>query len=156
MDSLLTLLQHNASASHEELAAQLNVAAAEVTRRIKAYEADGVIVGYSAVIDSEKAAVTAVIEVKLTPEREGGFDRLADRIARFDQVRSCYLVSGGYDLMVVVEGGSLREVATFISEKLSTLAGVIGTATHFRLKAYKDNGVLLARKETPARLAVSP
>jgi DNA-binding Lrp family transcriptional regulator len=159
MDSLLTLLQHNASASHEELAAQLNVAAAEVTRRIKAYEADGVIVGYSAVIDSEKAgetSVTAVIEVKLTPEREGGFDRLADRIARFDQVRSCYLVSGGYDLMVVVEGGSLREVATFISEKLSTLAGVIGTATHFRLKAYKDNGVLLARKETPARLAVSP
>jgi DNA-binding Lrp family transcriptional regulator len=159
MDALLHLLQRDALASHEDLAAQLNVTAAEVSRRVKAYEADGVILGYATVIDSEKVGenfVTAVIEVKITPEREGGFDRLADRIARFDQVRSCYLMSGGYDLMVVVDGNSLREVATFISEKLSTLAGVIATATHFRLKAYKENGVLLSRPETPTRLAVSP
>ncbi len=159
MDTLLSLLQRNALASHEELAAQLNLSAAEVSRRVRAYEAEGVILGYATVIDSEKlgdTSVTAVIEVKITPEREGGFDRLAERIARFDQVQSCYLMSGGYDLMVVVEGRSLREVATFISEKLSTMAGVIATATHFRLKAYKENGVLLARPETPVRLAVSP
>jgi DNA-binding Lrp family transcriptional regulator len=159
MDALLNLLQHNALASHEDLAAQLNLTAAEVSRRVQAYEADGVILGYSTVIDTEKVGdtfVTAVIEVKITPEREGGFDRLADRIARFEQVQTCYLMSGGYDLMVIVEGGSLREVATFISEKLSTLAGVIATATHFRLKAYKENGVLLSRPEATARLAVSP
>ena len=159
MDALLSLLQHNALASHEDLAAQLNVSPAEVSRRVKAYEADGVILGYSTVIDSEKVGdtlVTAVIEVKITPEREGGFDRLAGRIARFEQVQTCYLMSGGYDLMVVVEGRSLREVASFISEKLSTLAGVIATATHFRLKAYKENGVLLSSPETSERLAVSP
>ncbi len=159
MDALLNLLQRNALASPADLAAQLNLSADEVSRRIKAYEADGVILGYATVIDSEKVGdqfVTAVIEVKITPEREGGFDRLADRIARFDQVQSCYLMSGGYDLLVVVEGRSLREVATFISEKLSTLAGVIATATHFRLKAYKENGVLLSKPETSNRLAVSP
>ena len=112
MDALLNMLQRNALASHEDMAAQLNVTPAEVTRRVKAYEADGVILGYSTMIDSEKVGdqfVTAVIEVKITPEREGGFDRVADRIARFDQVRSCYLMSGGYDLMVVVEGRNLRE-----------------------------------------------
>ncbi len=159
MDALLNLLQHNALASHEDLAAQLNLTAAEVTRQVRAYEADGVILGYSTVIDTEKVGdtfVTAVIEIKIAPERDGGFDRLADRIARFEQVQTCYLMSGGYDLMVIVEGGSLREVATFISEKLSTLAGVIATATHFRLKAYKENGVLLSRPEASARLAVSP
>jgi DNA-binding Lrp family transcriptional regulator len=159
MDALLHLLQHDAFASHEDLAAQLNLTPAEVDRRVQAYEADGIILGYATVIDTEKVGetfVTAVIEVKIAPEREGGFDRLADRIARFDQVRSCYLMSGGYDLMVVVDGSSLREVATFISERLSTLSGVIATATHFRLKAYKENGVLLSRPEAPARLAVSP
>ena len=159
MDALLNLLQHHALTPHADLAAQLDLTAEEVSRRVRAYEAEGVILGYSTVIDSEKVgdqSVTAVIEVKITPEREGGFDRLADRIARFDQVQSCYLMSGGYDLLVVVEGRSLREVASFISEKLSTLAGVIATATHFRLKAYKENGILLARPDRPERLAVSP
>jgi DNA-binding Lrp family transcriptional regulator len=159
MDALLALLQRDARLSHEDLAAQLNLTVDEVGRRVRAFETEGVILGYAAVIDADKTgdtSVTAVIEVKITPEREGGFDRLADRIARFEQVQSCYLMSGGYDLMVVVEGSSLREVASFISEKLSTLAGVIGTATHFRLKAYKENGVLRAPPEPTARLAVSP
>ena len=109
--------------------------------------------------DSEKIGaqlVTAIIEVKITPEREGGFDRLADRIAKFEQVQSCYLMSGGYDLMVVVEGKNLREVASFVSEKLSPLGGVIATATHFRLKTYKENGQLHTAIDAPARLAVSP
>jgi DNA-binding Lrp family transcriptional regulator len=159
MDALLTLLQHDARISHEDLASQLNLTTEEVSRRVQTFEAEGVILGYAALIDGDKAgdtSVTAVIEVKVTPEREGGFDRLAERIARFAQVQSCYLMSGGYDLMVVVEGSSLREVASFISEKLSTLAGVIGTATHFRLKAYKENGVLRSPPEAAARLAVSP
>ena len=159
MDALLHLLQHDAFASREDLAAQLNLSVEEVNRKIAAYEQNGVILGYSTVIDTEKVGdqfVTAVIEVKITSERGGGFDRLADRIAKFSQVQSCYLMSGGYDLLVVVEGKNLREVAGFVSERLSSLEGVIATATHFRLKAYKENGIVLARSEAPARLAVSP
>ena len=124
-----------------------------------ALEAEGVILGYHTLIDREKVgdnAVTALIEVKITPEREGGFDRLARRIAEFAQVRSCHLMSGGYDLLVLVEGRNLREVASFVSEKLSPLGGVIATATHFQLKAYKQDGRLLAHDEPVSRLAVSP
>lgn len=159
MDPLLSLLQGDARASVADLAAQLNTSATEVEKRIAAYEADGTILGYRAIIDPERVGedvVTALIEVRVTPEREGGFDRLAERIAGFEQVRSCYLMSGRYDLLVVVDGSDLREVATFVSEKLSPLAGVIGTSTHFRLKAYKDNGVLLASAPVVERLAVTP
>ena len=130
-----------------------------VTHRVAAWEKEGVICGYHAVIDSEAAgdtSVSAFIEVKVTPERGGGFDRLAMRIARFEQVVSCYLASGGYDLMVVVEGGDLREVARFVSEKLSSMEGVLSTATHFRLKTYKENGFLFERDVAPERLAVTP
>ena len=159
MDPLLHLLQHDARAPREDLAAQLDLSVEEVNRKIADYEAGGVILGYATVIDTEKVGdqfVTAVIEVKITPERGGGFDRLADRIARFSQVQSCYLMSGGYDLLVVVDGKSLREVAAFVSERLSTLEGVVSTATHFRLKAYKENGVALGRGDSAARLPVSP
>ena len=159
MDPLLHLIQHDARASRDDLAKQLDLSLEEVNRRIADYEAEGVILGYSTVIDTEKVGdqlVTAVIEVKMTPEREGGFDRLANRIAQYSQVQSCYLMSGGYDLLVVVEGKNLREVAGFVSERLSSLEGVVSTATHFRLKAYKENGVILSRGETPVRLAVSP
>ena len=159
MDPLLHLIRHDALAPREDLAAQLNLPVEEVKQRIAGYEESGVILGYSTVIDTEKIGdqfVTAVIEVKMTPEREGGFDRLANRIAQFSQVQGCYLMSGGYDLLVVVDGRSLREVAAFVSERLASLEGVIATATHFRLKAYKENGVTLARGEAPARLAVSP
>ena len=131
----------------------------EIARRIDALEAEGIILGYQAVIDSQKRAatlVTAVVEVRITPERGGGFDRLANRIARFAEVQSCYLMSGGYDLLVVVEGATLQEIATFISEKLSTIKGVISTATRFRLKTYKENGVSLLREEKATRLPVTP
>ena len=101
-------------------------------------------------------SVTAVIEVKLTPERDGGFNKLAERISKFPEVQSCYLMSGGYDLMVVVEGRTLHEVAGFVSEKLSTQKGVISTATHFRLRAYKENGVELKKENGPERLSVAP
>ena len=159
MDHLLTLLRQNARASLEDLARELAQPAEQVAQRIEKLENDGVILGYQAVVDSQKFAaniVTAVVEVKITPERGGGFDRLAARIARFAEVQSCYLMSGGYDLLVVVEGATLQEIATFIAEKLSTIKGVISTGTHFRLKAYKENGVSLTRDATPQRLAVTP
>lgn len=133
--------------------------AAAVHKRMSELEKDGTILGYHAVINPESVGdttVSAFIEVKLTPERGGGFDRLAMRIARFDQVVSCYLASGGYDLMVVVEGSDLREVARFVSEKLSSLEGVLSTATHFRLKAYKENGFIFETEAASERLAVSP
>ena len=100
--------------------------------------------------------VRAVIEVKITPEREGGFDRLASRIAKFNEVRSCYLMSGGYDLMVVVEGRDLRSVSSFVSEKLATIQGVISTVTHFMLKPYKEQGVLMGGGFNDEKLAVTP
>ena len=158
-DPLLQLLLTRARHSHEQLAEMLSLDAAEVAARLEQFEKDGTIMGYHAVINPEALGdqrVSAFIEVKLTPERGGGFDRLAMRIARFDQVVSCYLASGGYDLMVVVEGNDLRDVARFVSEKLSSLEGVLSTATHFRLKTYKENGFAFEGEEGDERLAVTP
>jgi DNA-binding Lrp family transcriptional regulator len=158
MDELLNLLRQNARASIETLAAELDVTPKEVAQRIADLEAAGVLLGYQAIVDPSKTAqkVIACVEVKITPERGGGFDRLANRIARFSEVQSCYLMSGGYDLLVVVEGNTLQDVASFISEKLSTIKGVISTATRFRLKSYKENGVALIKDAKPDRLAVAP
>jgi DNA-binding Lrp family transcriptional regulator len=140
MDPLLKLLRENAALKTSQLAALLGIPEEEVTARIKAYEDDRVILGYRTVLNEEKLGrdiVRAVIEVRITPERGGGFDRLADRIAKYAEVESCYLMSGGYDLLVIVVGNNLREVAAFVSEKLSTIQGVLSTATHFLLKPYK-------------------
>jgi DNA-binding Lrp family transcriptional regulator len=159
MDKILPLLRHDARASVSDLAKSSKLTEAEVAEHIKKLEETGVILGYQAIVDPQKVAreqVAAVIEVKITPEREGGFDKMAERIARFPEVQSCYLMSGGYDLLVVVEGRTLHEVAGFVSEKLSTIKGVVGTATHFRLKAYKENGLELKREKGPQRLAVAP
>jgi len=105
---------------------------------------------------STNNTVEAAIEVKITPERGGGFDRLASRISKFEEVQSCHLMSGGYDLLVVVRGDNLQTVARFVAEKLGTIKGIISTATHFRLKAYKENGILLYKEAKSQRLAVSP
>lgn len=159
MDALLKLLKCNARTPIEDLARELNLSQNEVRTRIAKLEKTGVIRGYQAILDTGKiagCAVTAVIEVKITPERGGGFNRLASRIAKFEQVQSCYLMSGGYDLLVIVEGANLQDVASFIAEKLATIKGVISTATHFRLKAYKENGTLLMSENPPPRLAVAP
>ena len=159
MDSLLKLLQENAALRPVQLAALLNMPESEVAAKIKAYEGEQVILGYRAILNEEKLGlevVRAVIEVKITPERGGGFDRLAERIAKYQEVHSCYLMSGGYDLLVVVEGRNLREVATFVSEKLATIHGVISTATHFMLKPYKEQGVLMHQEAGEERLAVAP
>ena len=159
MDELLQLLRQNARAKTADLARELNRPEAIVSAQIAEMEERGVILGYQTVIDAQKRGVeivTAMVEVSITPERGGGVDRLANRIARFAEVQSCYLMSGGYDLLVVVEGATLQEIAAFISEKLSTIKGVISTATRFRLKAYKENGVSLTREEKEQRLAVTP
>ena len=137
----------------------LSITEAEVIATVKRYEQEQVILGYRTVLNEEKLGldrVRAVIEVKITPEREGGFNRLAERIAKYSEVSSCYLMSGGYDLMVIVEGDNLREVASFVSEKLATIQGVLSTATHFMLKPYKEQGVLMAREQNEERLAVTP
>jgi DNA-binding Lrp family transcriptional regulator len=159
MDSLLKLIRQNAAWKAADLAAMLNLPESEVAARIKRYETEGVILGYRAIVNEEKLGVESVrvvIEVKITPERGGGFDRLAERIAKYSEVQSCYLMSGGYDLLVVVQGNGLREVATFVSEKLATIQGVISTATHFMLKPYKEQGVLMKMDVNEERLAVSP
>jgi DNA-binding Lrp family transcriptional regulator len=159
MKALLELLQSDARLSVGQMAERLARTEAEVEASLRELEGSGTLLGYHAVVDREKldgGAVTALIEVRLTPERDGGFDRIARRIARFDQVSSCYLMSGGYDLAVVVEGDDLREVARFVSEKLSTLEGVISTATHFQLKVYKQSGFLAAERHEDERLPVTP
>jgi DNA-binding Lrp family transcriptional regulator len=159
MDPLLQLLEENALATHETLAAQLNTTAADVARRIKKLEHDRVILAYKAIVDDERAQrsnVKAVIEVRITPEREGGFDKVAHRIAQYREVHSCFLMSGGFDLLVFIEGKTLQEVAGFVSEKLSTLPGVLSTATHFNLKTYKIQGVLRENVVNEERLKVSP
>ncbi len=159
MDPLITLLRQNARTSVEDLAKELSLTPAVVADRLARLEAEGIVLGYQPIVDQQKVQaglVTAVVEVRITPERGGGFDRLAGRIAKFDEVQSCYLISGGYDLLVVVEGNTLQDIAAFISEKLSTIKGVISTATRFRLKSYKENGVSLTREPKPQRLAVTP
>jgi DNA-binding Lrp family transcriptional regulator len=159
MDSLLKLLQEDAALKPAQLAAMLNQPEAEVAAKIKGYENDKVILGYRAIINEERVGVEmvrAVIEVRITPERGGGFDRLAERIAKYVEVNSCYLMSGGYDLLVVAEGKNLRDVANFVAEKLATIHGVISTSTHFILKPYKIQGVLMEDEQNTERLPITP
>ena len=159
MDPLLQLLEEHALRTPEDLAKMLDLAPAEVKRRIKQYEDDKIILGYKAVINDDKVdsdLVKAVIEVRIQPEREGGFDRIAKRIAKFDEVTSLFLMSGGYDLLIFVKGRSLRKVAQFVAEKLATLPGVNSTGTHFMLRTYKEQGVLMEGAEEFERLKISP
>ncbi len=159
MDELLKILQANALESRQSIARMLGVPAAEVERRIADYEKRGVIRGYQAILNEDQLGlerVTAVIEVKVTPQREGGFDTIADRISRYPEVRSAYLMSGTYDLLLFVEGATLREVAAFVSERLAPLEGVLSTSTHFMLKTYKRFGVLMNQEPSDERLTVTP
>jgi DNA-binding Lrp family transcriptional regulator len=159
MDALIKLLRQDASLTPAAIAGMLARPETEIRAAIKQLEADGVVLGYRAVLNEARLGrelVRAVIEVKITPERGGGFDKLAERIARHDEVRSCHLMSGGYDLLVEVEGTNLHDVASFVSEKLATLQGVLSTATHFVLRAYKEQGVLMKNPVPEERLAVTP
>ncbi len=159
MDELLKLLKGNALESADNLARLLGLSVDEVKEKIQDYEQKGVIRGYQAIVNEDVLdldRVTAVIEVKVTPEREGGFNRVAQRICRFEEVRSMYLMSGAFDFLLFVEGGNLQEVAMFVSEKLATIEGVTATATHFMLKTYKHHGFLMEQQDEYERLKVSP
>jgi DNA-binding Lrp family transcriptional regulator len=161
MEEILELLRNNARLSNADIAAMTKKTETEVAALIRKLEDDGVILKYAAVVDPEKivgdkpASVRAEIEIQVTPERERGFDALAERIYRFPQVKSLYLMSGGYDLKVVIEGETLQEVAYFVAQKLSTLSGVRSTKTHFVLKTYKENDVLYVVESTDRREGVT-
>lgn len=159
MDDLLRILSENARESVENIAKMLNRTPEEVEAQIAEYERKGVIRGYQAVlhkdrIDSDR--VTAVIEVKVTPQRKEGFDYVARRIAAFDEVQTLVLVSGTFDLLLFVEGETLHEVAAFVSEKLAPLEGVTSTCSHFMLKTFKYRGILMEPHEDYERLKISP
>ncbi len=155
-DALLKLLEADARLSDQQIAERLGVSAEAVAARRAAFEREGRIVGYRTIVNDDEDGVSAFIEVRCTPERGGGFDKLARRIARFPEVRHCYLISGGFDLLVMVEARTLLDVARFVSEKLSSADGVISTATHFRLKTYKNNGLLFEEEKMHERLIVAP
>lgn len=150
MTKLLKLLEKNARMPYDELASRLNISVEEVEAAIKDLELRDIIVGYHTVIDWDKTdseTVTALIDVKVTPQRDMGFDRVARRIYKFDEVESLYLMSGGYDLSVLITGRTMKEVALFVSQKLSTMESVAGTATHFLLKKYKEGGLVYDRTD---------
>jgi len=159
MDELLKLLRKNALESAKNLGRMLNMSEEEVRSKIAEYERKGIIRAYQAIVNEDQLdldRVRAVIEVKISPEREGGFDRTASRISKFTEVESMFLVSGAYDVLVFVKGNDLKEVASFVSEKLATIEGVLSTSTHFMLKTYKDQGVLMEGEQPDERLKVSP
>jgi DNA-binding Lrp family transcriptional regulator len=160
MNPVLKLLLEGASLSTAQMADVLKLTEVEVNRQLDQLKKDRILLGWRPVLNlsqEDTGAVRAVIEVRITPERGGGFNRLAERISRFDEVESCYLMSGGYDLLVFVAGSSLQKVAAFVSEKLATLEGVLSTATHFLLRSYKEMGFLMeTTSEENNRLKVAP
>ena len=158
MEEILELLRQNARLSVKDIASMTKKTEAEVAAIIKKLEDDGIILKYAAIVSPEKTGeskdkVRAEIQLQVTPEREHGFDALADRIYRFPQVKSLFLMSGGYDFKVIIEGDSLQEVAFFVSNKLATLEGVRATKTCFILKTYKENDIVYVEDERDRREA---
>ena len=160
MKPIIKLMLEGGSLNTSQMAQVLKLSEADVERELADLKKQGVLLGVRPVLNlshEDSGVVRAVIEVRITPERGGGFNRLAERIGRFDEVESCYLMSGGYDLLVFVNGASLQRVAAFVSEKLSTLEGVLSTATHFMLRSYKEQGFLMdVKPEEAERLKVAP
>jgi len=160
MDRVLKLLVEGEALSTEQMAKILDCSQAEIEAKLQELREQGVLLGWRPVLNPEygdDSEVRAVIEVKISPEREGGFDRVAERISRFERVESCYLMSGAYDLLVVVSAQDLRRVAQFVFERLATIEGVVSTATHFMLRAYKESGFLLEGSfQNEDKPAVSP
>ena len=158
--NILSLLEHNAKLTAGEIAVSLGVPEADIRGEIANLEKEQIICGYGAFINwdrTESEFLTALIEVKVTPSRGQGFNRIAERIYRFDEVKAVYLMSGGYDLAVIIEGKSLKEISHFVTDKLSPLESVLSTATHFVLKKYKDHGVIFnERGDNDERMIVSP
>ena len=158
-EKILTFIEKNSRIDLNELAIMLGVDEASVVKELEAMENERIICGYHTLIDWDKAGiekVTAMIEVRVTPQRGQGFDNIAERIYKYPEVNSVYLISGGYDLLVTLEGRTLKEVSKFVSDKLSTLDSVLSTATHFILKKYKDHGTILTKKYEDERIKVTP
>lgn len=158
-EQILAIIEKNSRINIKELAVILGADERTIANELKAMEEEGVICGYHTMIDWEKTSiekVTALIEVRITPQRGQGYDNIAERIYKYPEVNSVYLISGGYDLLVTLEGKSLKAVSGFVSDKLSTLEGVLSTATHFILKKYKDHGTILTQKYEDTREKVTP
>lgn len=158
-DELLSILEKNSRIDFSELAVLLGVTEEKLLEELEKLEKDGVICGYHTLINWEKTSiekVMALIEVKVTPQRGRGFDNIAERIYNYPEVKAVYLISGGYDLLVILEEKNLKEIAGFVSDKLSTLDSVLSTATHFILKKYKDHGTILNKETKDEREVITP
>ncbi len=158
-EKLLSVIEKNSRIDIKELAVIMGAEEIDIVNELEAMEREGIICGYHTLIDWEKTSiekVSALIEVRVTPQRGQGFDKIAERIYKYPEVNSVYLISGGYDLLVSLEGKSLKEISAFVSDKLSTLETVLSTATHFILKKYKDHGTILAKKHEDTREKVTP
>ena len=158
-DELLSIIEKNSRIDFSELAVLLGVSEEDVLKELESLEKEGVICGYHTLINWEKTSiekVMALIEVKVTPQRGRGFDNIAERIYNYPEVKAVYLISGGYDLLVILEEKTLKEIAGFVSDKLSTLDSVLSTATHFILKKYKDPGTVLNKESKDEREVITP
>ena len=158
-EELLALIEKNSRIDLKELSVLLGAGEAETANELANLEKEGIICGYHTMIDWEKTSrekVSALIEVRVTPQRGQGFDSIAERIYQYPEVQSVYLMSGGYDLMIILEGKTLREISAFVSEKLSALDSVLSTATHFVMKKYKDHGSIMVRESKDERMLVTP
>ena len=159
MDSLIKLLKTNARLTDSELAVMVGKTEQQVAEDIKKLECDGIIKGYTAIIDEhaiDENAVTALIELKVTPQSQSGYDEIAKEISQFEQVESVRLMSGAYDIIVAVTGVSIRDISQFVWQNLATIDAVESTTTHFVLKSYKDNGIIITGDETDERGMISP
>ncbi|MDD2969338.1 MAG: Lrp/AsnC family transcriptional regulator [Lachnospiraceae bacterium] len=158
-EKILRIIEKNSRIDLGELAILLGVEEIDIVNELAAMEAEGVICGYHTLIDWEKTSIektTALIEVRVTPQRGHGFDSIAERIYQYPEVRDVYLISGGYDLLIIMEGKTLKEIANFVSDKLSTQESILSTATHFILKKYKEHGTILDKKSTDERMQITP
>lgn len=158
-EELLSIIEKNSRIDLKELAVILGAEEIEVANELAAMEKEGIICGYHTLINWENTSiekVSALIEVRVTPQRGQGFDKIAERIYKYPEVHAVFLISGGYDLLVSLEGKTLKEVSSFVSDKLSTLDSVLSTATHFVLKKYKDHGTILSQKYEDEREKITP
>ena len=158
-EKILQAIDKNSKLTPQDLAAMLGSTTSEVEEILRELEQEAIICGYPTLINWDKTdceKVTALIEVKVTPQRGQGFDKIAERIYKFDEVESVYLMSGGFDLTVIIEGKSMKEVATFVSSKLAPMEAVLSTATHFVLKKYKEHGLPLVHEKNDERMLITP
>ena len=158
-EQLLGIIEKNSRIDLKELAVILGVEEIDVVNELAAMEAEGIICGYHTLIDWDKTSldkISALIEVRVTPQRGQGFDSIAERIYNYPEVQSVYLISGGFDLLVILEEKTLREISQFVSDRLSTLDSVLSTATHFILKKYKEHGTVMSRRSEDERMKVTP